>query len=550
MIFKFHVRNRDSEAPPHTAEEARMKAIRSKLQELLGSSKIALLDASTSEHDKMTPSTNTAVPTTLRVVVHDCKSDRYFQTFEVEMSGVEFKEAQKLVDGVVSKCKEVDETNTMVGQPHEIAVELASPHDMYLGEEESREASTLPPVDGGRDAWLALAGAFCLEALIWGFPYCYGIFQTYYSTHEPFASEPAGIATISTTATAIMFMSAPGVALFVQRYPRLRRVASLVGLVVTCVALIAASFCNSTAGLLATQGVLFAVGGLFLYFPAMYVIDEWFVARKGLAFGVVWTGTGFSGAVVPWLLQWLLNDYGFRTTLRVWAVVVAVLSLPSIYFLKNRLPVTRTRTSRPMDWSFLKAAPFWIFQFGNVTMSLAYFLPSLWLPSFARSMGMPSFSGPLAVCLVNVAACFGYLLQGQLVDRYHVTIAIFMSVAGSVISIFLFWGFATTQPMLYIFALIWGLSGGGFTANWAGCATALKTSSNSLDTSMLISLMCVGKGIGSVVTGPISEALLQVGPWHGAPFAYGSQYGPVIVFTGATAMLGGTACLGKALKLL
>ncbi|KAK0255119.1 hypothetical protein LTR29_010725 [Friedmanniomyces endolithicus] len=434
---------------------------------------------------------------------------------------------------------------------NEVAIELPSLQHLSL-EEEARDVATLPPVDGGRDAWLALAGAFTLEALVWGFPYCYGLFRTYYSLHEPFASQPAGIAAISTTATAIMFISAPAVALFVQRYPRLRRTSSLLGLVVTVASLLAASFCNSTAGLLATQGVLFAVGGLFLYFPAMYVIDEWFVARKGLAFGIVWTGTGASGVVVPWLLQWLLNDYGFRTALRVWAIVVAILALPSIWALKNRLPVSHSArgTLRRVDWSFLTAAPFWLFQFGNVTMSLAYFLPSLWIPSFSRDMGMPSFSGPLAICLINVAACAGYILQGQLVDRYHVTTAIFVSVAGSVISIFLFWGFATSQPMLYIFALIWGLTGGGFTANWAGCASALKTSSNSLDTSMVISLMCVGKGIGSVVTGPISEQLLQVGPWRGAPFAYGSQYGALIVFTGATAMLGGTACLGRVLKLL
>ena len=54
----------------------------------------------------------------------------------------------------------------------------------------------------------------------------------------------------------------------------------------------------------------------------MYVIDEWFVARKGLAYGVVWTGTGVSGATVPFLLQWLLDTYGFRTALRVWAIVL------------------------------------------------------------------------------------------------------------------------------------------------------------------------------------------------------------------------------------
>ena len=59
--------------------------------------------------------------------------------------------------------------------------------------------------------------------------------------------------------------------------------------------LVIASFCNSVGALLATQGVMYAIGGLVLYFPAMYVIDEWFVARKGLAFGIVWTGTGTAG---------------------------------------------------------------------------------------------------------------------------------------------------------------------------------------------------------------------------------------------------------------
>lgn len=183
-------------------------------------------------------------------------------------------------------------------------------------------ASALPPVDGGTDAWLALAGAFCLEAMVWGFPFSYGIFQSYYSTHEPFAKDPSIVAAISTTATAIMFFSSPFVALFVQRYPRLRRPSSLLGLVVVVLSLVAASYCNSAASLLATQGVLYALGGLLLYFPAMYVIDEWFVARKGLAFGVVWTGTGTSGAIVPWISQWLLDVYGFRTALRVWAVIM------------------------------------------------------------------------------------------------------------------------------------------------------------------------------------------------------------------------------------
>jgi hypothetical protein len=33
-----------------------------------------------------------------------------------------------------------------------------------------------------------------------GFPFSFGVFQEYYSNHEPFSSAPSGIATIGTTA--------------------------------------------------------------------------------------------------------------------------------------------------------------------------------------------------------------------------------------------------------------------------------------------------------------------------------------------------------------
>ena len=38
------------------------------------------------------------------------------------------------------------------------------------GYEESieHEHASLPRADGGKDAWLFLAGSFCIEALVWG----------------------------------------------------------------------------------------------------------------------------------------------------------------------------------------------------------------------------------------------------------------------------------------------------------------------------------------------------------------------------------------------
>jgi MFS family permease len=218
--------------------------------------------------------------------------------------------------------------------------------------------------------------------------------------------------------------------------------------------------------------------------------------------------------------------------------------------MKKRLPISASSTLRPLDLAFLKMAPFWIYSFGNMMQSIAYFLPQLWVPSFAREIGLPTIAGPLALCLLNLAACGGYISQGIIVDRYHVTVAIFIATVGSMLAIFVFWGLTTSQAMLYVFAILWGLTGGGFSANWAGCANAIRKSGYHVDTGMVISLLCVSKGVGSVVSGPISERLLQIQPFEDTGFAYGTRYGVVILFTGISATLGGVSCLARLAKVV
>lgn len=75
----------------------------------------------------------------------------------------------------------------------------------------SRQASTdpirshdeqpdnLPPADKGKDAWLFLAACFMVEALVWGFPFSFGLFQEHYSRTELFKGQK-NIAVIGTCA--------------------------------------------------------------------------------------------------------------------------------------------------------------------------------------------------------------------------------------------------------------------------------------------------------------------------------------------------------------
>ncbi|KAK3109631.1 hypothetical protein LTR53_016900 [Teratosphaeriaceae sp. CCFEE 6253] len=421
-------------------------------------------------------------------------------------------------------------------------------------DEQGREPQSLPRADGGKDAWLFLTACFLVEALIWGFPFSFGIFQAYYSTHEPFASEARDIAIIGTTSTGLMYFGLPFIGIVSQRWPRIRRPGMLVGLLFMIASLLGASCCNSVTGLIGTEGVLYAVGGLAVYSPVLQYVDEWFVARKGLAYGIMWAGTGMAGVVVPFVLQWLLDTYGFRIALRVWAVVLGLLTTPALFFVKGRLPIPASNAFRPSDFSYLRRAPFWIFALSIAAQGVGIFLPTLWLPSFAASLHFPAYAGPLSLALYNLAACVGSVALGAVADRLHVSTAMLVSILGQLVAVFVLWGCATSQPMLYTFAIVFGVFGGGYSSTWSGCIPVMRRRQDGenrpFDTGTALALLAAGKGIGAVISGPVSTRLLQMGAhWH-ARLAYGTDYGVLIVFTGASITLGGTAWVAKLMRLV
>ena len=87
-------------------------------------------------------------------------------------------------------------------------------------------------------------------------------------------------------------------------------------------ALVMASFATRAIHLILTQGLLYGIGGALLYNPFLIYVEEWFPKQKGFAYSIVWAGTGFSGAVMPFVVDWALYRYGFQITLRAWALFI------------------------------------------------------------------------------------------------------------------------------------------------------------------------------------------------------------------------------------
>lgn len=417
----------------------------------------------------------------------------------------------------------------------------ASQDDAIVG----GSATKLPRTDGGRDAWLFLVGCFVFEALVWGFPFSYGVFETYYLSKLPFSKHPNGIAMIGTFACGGMYLVAPLTLYILEQWPSIRRSSSVFGLVVILTALVAASFSTQVWHLILTQGCLYAIGGSFLYAPTMFYLDEWFILRKGLAFGIMWAGVGTAGVIFPFILTSLFNAYGFATTLRMWAIAMLILCAPLIYLVKPRLPVSSPPLPhQPVSYAFLTTRTHVFLQLCNILEGLGFFLPAIYLPSYAKYLRLPTIASSVLLATLNIFSGLGSIVLGFLCDRLHVTIVITISTLGATLSVFLFWGLATTLPFLVVFAATYSFFAGGFSAIWSGMMKEVQRASRHAKMGALMGLFAAGRGIGAVLSGPISEVLLRRDDFNGnghggeAKFGYQTKYGVLIIFTGVSALFG------------
>ncbi|KAG5292504.1 MFS monocarboxylate transporter [Histoplasma ohiense] len=406
----------------------------------------------------------------------------------------------------------------------------------------------LAPIDRGKDAWLFLAACFFMEALVWGFAFTYGVFQAHYSSLDMF-KHSGNIAVIGTCAMGIMYLDLPIVFALFRRWPKYQRTGCGIGVLMMCLALALSSFSTNVTHLIVTQGVVYALGGSIAYSPCILLMEDWFDKRKGLAFCVMWAGTGLGGVILPFVMERLLDRFGFRVALRAFAVALFVLTAPLVYFVKPRVPASQRPRSPPMSLHFVFSSTFALFEICNIIEALGFFLPSIYLPSYARSIGARGSMEALAVILLNIASVIGCISMGAVIDTWDVTTCILLSTIGSSLAVFLLWGFSLSLTPLLVFAAAYGLFAGSYTSTWPGIMRDIVEKKGSTDSTMVLACLSAGRGIGNIVSGPLSEALLQNTPWQGeAGYGYGSSYGMLIVFTGVTGVIGGGSFLARRLR--
>ncbi|KAK5754033.1 hypothetical protein LTS12_015887 [Elasticomyces elasticus] len=403
--------------------------------------------------------------------------------------------------------------------------------------EEDVAGRSLARYDGGFAAWRMLFTAFVFEALLWGFPLSFPVFQEYYSSLPEFR-DSRYTSVIGTTASGISYLAAPIVIPLIKRFSRYRRHMIYIGWPLCLAGLVAGSFARILGALIFTQGIMYGFGFILFYYPILSMVNEYWITRRGMAYGLLCSASGVSGAAMPFGVEWLLHRYGYPTTLRVIAVGLCVLTGPLIPLLQGRLPESESSTSARTDFAFLKTPLFWIYSLSNLLMGMGYFFPSLYLPSYATSNGMTSTNGVLLLATMSISQVVGQLSFGYLSDRnVPINVLVTASTAIACIAVYTSWGLAHTFNVLLVFSLLYGFFGAGYTATWARMGTAISSEPTAAFTAF--GLLKFGKGIGNILAGPIGGALLTSSVDVGG---YGAKrYEGVILFAGSCMFLSGAS---------
>ena len=201
-------------------------------------------------------------------------------------------------------------------------------------------------------------------------------------------------------------------------------------------------------------------------------------------------GTSVGGVIVPLAMGAALENYGFRVALRGCAATMFVITATTLFFIKPRLPPSRARR---FDFSLLFTPTFVILQLGNIVCSLGFFIPTIYLPTYARCLGGSPILGSTTLVAFKVASVLGCIGASILVGRFRVTIPVALSAFGSTIACLVLWGLAGNILLLFIFSVMYGLFAGVFSSTWPGVITLATSKTARAEPTLIYSFLAAGR---------------------------------------------------------
>ncbi len=370
-----------------------------------------------------------------------------------------------------------------------------------------------------RAGWLVAAATFLSTFTVFGVAYSFGSF--FRPMADEFDADRGTIALVFSITTLLYFGLGVVSGRAADRFGP--RPVLIVGAVALVAGLVVTSRVDSIVVGYITYGLGVGIGVACGYVPMVATVGGWFERHRSTAVGFAVAGIGVGTLVVAPLAEWLIERYGWRDTYVLLAALAAMLLV--IASVGARRPPVDIGAAPPVPVleQIRSSRPFVVLYVAILFISMGLFVPFVFMADYLAVRDIDG-SGGLIVGLIGLSSVAGRLGLGALASRVP-AMSLFYGSLATMSASFLIWLTAADRyGQLIVFAVVLGVSYGGFIALSPVVAAELF---GTVGLGGMLGALYTAAGVGGFVGPPAAGALID---WIG--------YSPTLVLVTAVSAVG------------
>jgi len=247
------------------------------------------------------------------------------------------------------------------------------------------------------------------------------------------------------------------------------------------------SLCTEYWQFFLAQGIVLGAGLSLTYSPfpnpeltcrfqtAICCLNTWFLKKRGMAMGLMVSGSSLGGVCFPIMLKRLFDTVGFGWAVRAAGFLIFGLLFIANFLLRSRLPPPGWTPGRQIvDIKALSEPVFLCIIGASYFVYWGLFTPFTFLTTYGESYGMDSSLSFYLISIMNAASIVGRILPGFLADMtgpFNIQV-VFTAIMS--ISIFAYWTPSHNNAAIITFGLFFGFVSGAFISLFPVCCAMVS----------------------------------------------------------------------------
>jgi len=269
-------------------------------------------------------------------------------------------------------------------------------------------------------------------------------------------------------------------------------------------------------------GFLIGVGDGCHFIPVTSTIPRWFVKRRGIALGIVFTGLALGAIISPPLAQWLISAYGWQQSFFILGLIIFIIIIPIAQFMKHspqriglkpygeNQTIEDKQSLAPTTGGFylrqaIKTSHFWVF--GLILASFLFIIQVIIVHIIPHAVdtGISEIAAASILSIIGISSIIGRLSVGSIADRIGDRLVLSACLVMTLVA--LIWLLFTKEiGMFYVFATVFGFAYGGVATLQAMVAAELfGLKSLGLILGGVFFLATIGGALGAPLAGSIFD---------------------------------------------